>query len=337
MVGTGQGARFGILVKNAEALERAEKTRVLAIDKTGTLTRGEPEVSDVVPLTAGGSLTADAALALAAGLEQGSEHPLAKAVLRAARDRGLALPELADFQATPGAGVEGTIEGRRLQLGAPDRFAAAALPADRLAALQEEGKTVVVLAENGDALAFLAMADPLRESAPAAIARLKAMGIEVVMLTGDNPLTAASIARRAGIDTFRAGISPAGKAEAVNALKSGQAVVAMVGDGINDAPALAAADVGFAMSAGSDAAIEAADITLVRGDLNGVADAVSLSRATLGKIRQNLFWAFIYNLLGIPLAALGYLNPVVAGAAMAMSSVSVVSNSLLLKRWKPRS
>jgi Cu+-exporting ATPase len=337
MVGVGQGARAGILVKNAEALERAEKTRVLAVDKTGTLTCGEPEVTDVVPLAAEGALTVGTVLALAAGLEQGSEHPLAKAVLRAAKDSGAVLPRIADFQATPGAGVSGTIEGRRLRLGAPDWFPSAALPADRLAALQGEGKTVVVLGENEAALAFLAIADPLRESSPAAVARLKAMGVTVVMLTGDNSVTAAAIARRAGIDTFHAGISPAGKAEAIDALKSGKVVVAMVGDGINDAPALAAADVSFAMGAGSDAAIEAADITLVRSDLNGVADAISLSRATLGKIRQNLFWAFIYNLLGIPLAALGYLNPIVASAAMAMSSVSVVSNSLLLKRWKPRS
>ena len=333
MVGTGQGARAGILVKNAEALERAEKTRILAVDKTGTLTLGEPEVTDVVPL----AIAVDQALTLAAGLEQGSEHPLAKAILRAAKASGAALPELAGFKATPGAGVEGTVAGRRLQLGAPDWFPEAALPADRLAALQGEGKTVVVLAGDGVALALLAIADPLRESSPAAVARLKAMGVRVVMLTGDNPVTAAAIARRVGIDDFRAGISPSGKAGAVNALKAEGVVVAMVGDGINDAPALAAADVSFAMGAGSDAAIEVADITLVRGDLHGVADAIRLSRATLGKIRQNLFWAFIYNLLGIPLAALGWLNPVVAGAAMAMSSVSVVSNSLLLKRWKAQS
>ncbi|GHU05934.1 copper-transporting ATPase [Betaproteobacteria bacterium] len=343
MVGTGQGARAGILVKNAEALERAEMPSVLAVDKTGTLTRGEPEVTDVLPL-ADGALTADEAVVLAAGLEQGSEHPLARAILRAAQKNGVdgeaSPPKLADFKATPGAGVEGSIDGRRLRLGAPDWFPGMALPADQIAALQCEGKTVVVLAEDGvkgGALALLAIADPLRESSPAAVARLQAMGVRVVMLTGDNPITAAAIARRAGIESFRAGISPAGKAEAVNALKSGKAVVAMVGDGINDAPALAAADLSFAMGAGSDAAIEAADITLVRGDLHGVADAILLSRATLGKIRQNLFWAFIYNLLGIPLAAFGLLNPVVAGAAMAMSSVSVVSNSLLLKRWKAQS
>ena len=332
MVGTGQGARAGILVKNAEALERAEKTRVLAVDKTGTLTRGEPEVTDVVPL----AISEDEALTLAAGLEQGSEHPLARAVLRAAKERGLVPAVLAEFTATPGAGVQGFVGGRRLRLGAPAWFSDVVLPVERLAALQHEGKTVVVLVEDGRALALLAIADPLRDSSPSAVARLKDMGVRVVMLTGDNPATAAAIALKAGIEDIRAGISPSGKAEAVDALKADSLVVAMVGDGINDAPALAAADVSFAMGAGSDAAIEVADITLVRGDLNGVADAISLSRATLSKIRQNLFWAFVYNSLGIPLAALGWLNPVVAGAAMAMSSVSVVSNSLLLKRWQPK-
>ena len=333
MVGTGQGARAGILVKNAEALERAEKTRILAVDKTGTLTRGEPKVTDIVPL----ALSADEALMLAAGLEQGSEHPLAKAILREVQARSLPLPRVTDFKATPGSGVEGVIDGRRLQLGTPAEAVMEEGAAARLKALQSEGKTVVQLVENGTALALLAIADPLRESSPSAVARLKAMGVRVVMLTGDNPITAAAIAREVGIEEFRAGISPAGKADALNALKTGGASVAMVGDGINDAPALAAADISFAMGAGSDAAIDVADITLVRGDLHGVADAIRLSRATLGKIRQNLFWAFIYNLLGIPLAAFGWLNPVVAGAAMAMSSVSVVSNSLLLKRWKAQS
>jgi len=333
MVGTGQGARTGILVKNAEALERAEKTRILAVDKTGTLTRGEPKVTDIVPF----ALSADEALVLAAGLEQGSEHPLAKAILREAQARGLPLPRVTDFKATPGSGVEGVIDGRRLQLGTPAGAALEGGAERRLKALQGEGKTVVMLVENGTALALLAIADPLRESSPAAVIRLKSMGVQVVMLTGDNPITAAAIAREVGIEEFRAGISPAGKADAVNALKTGGLSVAMVGDGINDAPALAAADISFAMGAGSDAAIDVADITLVRGDLHGVADAIRLSRATLGKIRQNLFWAFIYNLLGIPLAAFGWLNPVVAGAAMAMSSVSVVSNSLLLKRWKAQS
>jgi Cu+-exporting ATPase len=330
MVGTGQGARAGILVKNAEALERAEKIAVLAVDKTGTLTRGEPVLTDLLPL----ALDADAALRLAAALEQGSEHPLARAIAQRAQSIAASLPKLTDFRAIPGHGVTGTVDGRALRLGAPEWFARIVLPAAPIAALQAAGKTVVVLAENGVALALLAIADPLRASSRAAVARLQAMGLRVVMLTGDNAATAAAIAAEAGIDDFRAGILPGDKAAAVTALKSRGSVVAMVGDGINDAPALAAADISFAIGAGSDAAIEAADMTLVRSDLNGIADAILLSRATLGKIRQNLFFAFIYNVLGIPLAALGMLNPVLAGAAMALSSVSVVSNSLLLRRWR---
>ena len=332
MVGTGQGASAGILVKNAEALEHAEKITVLAVDKTGTLTRGEPVVTDLVPL----ALEAEPALRFAAALEQGSEHPLARAILQ--RASGLVLPAVVDFRALAGHGVEGAVDGRRLQLGAPDWFANLALPGDQIASLQGDGKTVVVLVEavagRSVALALLAIADPLRESSRAAMARLTAMGIRVVMLTGDNERTAAAIAAQAGITDFRAGILPGDKAAAVNELKSDGQVVAMVGDGINDAPALAAADISFAIGAGSDAAIEAADMTLVRSDLSGVADAIALSRATLAKIRQNLFFAFIYNVLGIPLAAAGMLNPVFAGAAMAMSSVSVVSNSLLLRRWR---
>ena len=328
MVGTGQGARAGILVKNAEALEHAEKITVLAVDKTGTLTRGEPVVTDIVPL----AQDAEQVLLLAAALEQGSEHPLARAVLQKAS--ALSLHKVADFRAVPGKGVEGTVDGHSLRLGMPDWFADLALPTEQITALQAAGKTVVVLAENGVALGLLAIADPLRDSSRAAVARLKTMGIRVVMLTGDNAVTAKAIALEAGIDDFRAGILPGEKAAEVAVLKSGGQIVAMVGDGINDAPALAAADISFAIGAGSDAAIEAADMTLVRSDLNGIVDAIRLSRATLGKIRQNLFFAFVYNVLGIPLAALGLLNPVIAGAAMAMSSVSVVSNSLLLKRWR---
>ena len=330
MVGTGQGARFGILVKNAEALELAEKTKILAVDKTGTLTRGEPEVTDVVVF----GLLEEDALRLAAGLEQGSEHPLARAVLGRASGQGVSLPAVGEFLATPGAGVAGLVEGRRLRLGAPAWFANMELPDAKIRTLQAEGKTVVVLAEGDKVLALLAIADPLRETSAAAVKRLETMGVKVVMLTGDNAVTAAAIAGRVGIDDFRAGVSPGDKSNVVNDLKDGKTVVAMVGDGINDAPALAAADVSFAMGAGSDAAIEVADITLVRSDLHGVADAILLSRATLGKIRQNLFFAFIYNVLGIPLAAFGLLSPVIAGAAMAMSSVSVVSNSLLLRRWR---
>ncbi len=329
MVGTGQGARAGILVRNAEALERAERISVLALDKTGTLTRGEPELTDWIPLAS----PEEGLLALAAGLEQGSEHPLAKAVLAYARKREIRLPELSGFTATPGYGVAGCVAGRSVRLGTPQWFAGLEWPAAQVEGLQQEGKTVALLVEGNRVLALLGMADPLRDTSRQAVARLRAMGVQVVMLTGDNPMIAARIAREVGIDDYRAGVSPADKAQQVKSLGSGRNVVAMVGDGINDAPALAAADISLAMGCGSDAAIEVADITLMRSDLDGVADAIALSRATLGKIRQNLFFAFVYNVLGIPLAAMGMLNPVIAGAAMAMSSVSVVSNSLLLRRW----
>ena len=349
MVGTGQGARAGILVKNAEALERAERITVLALDKTGTLTCGTPQVTDVVPR----GIERAEALRLAAALEQNSEHPLARAivaehVLAQAPELGKApnaesskssdapavnAQKVQNFKALPGHGVEGEIDGRQLRLGSPTWLGVDADPAVR--GLQEAGKTVVALADGNQILALLAIADALRPSSRAAVARLRQRGIRVVMLTGDNAATAAAIAAEAGIAEFRAGILPGDKAAAIVELKANGALVAMVGDGINDAPALAAADVSFAIGAGSDAAIEAADLTLIRSDLLGVADAIDLSAATLGKIRQNLFFAFIYNVLGIPLAAAGLLNPVFAGAAMAMSSVSVVSNSLLLKRWRP--
>ncbi|WP_242463242.1 heavy metal translocating P-type ATPase [Rhodocyclus tenuis] len=381
-VGVGQGARAGILVRDVGALERAADLSVLVVDKTGTLTRGEPELSDIVVLGAGeaagaagesgptplvdgaageetdsvagrdggdsvlGRETAGAAtslapaaramLGLAAALEQGSEHPLARAVLRRAAAEGLRLPPVSEFLAVPGRGIEARIDGRRLRLGAPDWFAASELPQAQIDALAAGGKTVVVLADDAQLLALFAVADALRETSRAAVARLRATGIRVVMLTGDNAATAAAIAAAAGIDEFRAGVLPGDKAAAVEALKGGGSLcVGMVGDGINDAPALAAADVGFAIGAGSDAAIEAADLTLVRNDLGGVSDAILLSRATRRKIRENLFFAFIYNALGLPLAAFGFLNPVVAGAAMAMSSLSVLSNSLLLRRWHP--
>jgi Cu+-exporting ATPase len=326
MVGTGQGARAGILVKNAEALERAEKITVLALDKTGTLTSGRPQLTDIVAL----GIVGDDALALAAALEQNSEHPLARAIVAA--NATVDGKKVANFKSLPGQGVEGEVDGRRLRLGSPDWLGIGADPA--VIALQQAGKTVMVLAEGAEVLALFAVADALRPTSKAAVRRLRERGIRVVMLTGDNAATAAAIAAEAGIDEFRAGILPGDKAAAVVELKACGGLVAMVGDGINDAPALAAADVSFAIGAGSDAAVEAADLTLIRSDLSGVDDAIALSTATLGKIRQNLFFAFIYNVLGIPLAAMGLLNPVVAGAAMALSSVSVVSNSLLLKRWR---
>lgn len=330
MVGTGQGAQAGILVKNAEALERAEKIKVLALDKTGTLTCGMPQLTDLIPR----GTERDQALMLAAGLEQNSEHPLARAILSAAASNATVhTPKIENFKAMPGHGVSAEVDGRSLRLGSPTWLGVDADPA--ILDLQRMGKTVVVLAEGDLILALFAIADALRPTSKLAVEKLRQRGIRVVMLTGDNAATAAAIAHEAGIAEFRAGILPGDKAAAIAELKAGGGLVAMVGDGINDAPALAAADVSFAIGAGSDVAVEAADLTLIRSDLLGVVDAIDLSAATLGKIRQNLFFAFIYNVLGIPLAAAGMLNPVVAGAAMAMSSVSVVSNSLLLKRWRP--
>ncbi len=325
MVGTGLGAKAGILIRNAQALELAEKINILAVDKTGTLTQGRPTVMSIEKL--GADRTASEVLQLAASLEQGSTHPLAAALVAEAKQQGLTLETPQDVTAEPGKGIAGTVAGRPVRVGSPDWLG---IPAG------DSPGSKVAVAINGQVVGVIAVADPLRDTSPAAVARLQKLGVEVVMLTGDNAATAAEIARQAGVTRFEANVLPGDKALHVAALKASGKVVGMAGDGINDAPALAAADVSFAMGAGADVAMQAADVTLMRDDLNGVADAISLSRATLAKIRQNLFWAFIYNVLGIPAAALGFLNPVVAGAAMAMSSVSVVSNSLLLKRWKPQ-
>jgi Cu+-exporting ATPase len=343
MVGAGRGAQAGVLVKNASALEQAEKIQVLIVDKTGTLTEGAPAVTDIV--TAGTVAEYDL-MQTAATLEQGSEHPLAKAVMEHAGRMGIQPQAVTNFSAVTGSGITGCIDGAEYLLGSPRFLREHGVPANEnsIAILQAEGKTVVGLAivtaatntghTGPEVLGYLAIADRLRSTSAQAVARLQSMGIEVVMLTGDNSATAAAIAVQAGITAYRAEVLPQDKAAEVGKMKANGKFTGMVGDGINDAPALAAADVSFAIGAGSDVAIEAADITLMRNDLMSVADAISLSRTTLGKIRQNLFFAFIYNILGIPLAAIGLLNPVVAGAAMAMSSVSVVGNSLLLKRWR---
>lgn len=344
MVGAGRGAQAGVLVKNAAALEQAEKIQVLIVDKTGTLTEGKPAVTDIVPARL---ISEHALMQVAATLEQGSEHPLAKAVMERAVSMNIRPQTVTDFTAVTGSGITARIDGIDYILGSP-RFLREhdALINDdsSIAVLQGEGKTVIGVAASPkgtsgtsgtfEVLGYIAIADRLRNTSAQAVRRLQSMGIEVIMLTGDNPATAAAIAKQVGISTYRAEVLPQDKAAEVRKMKMGGKFIGMVGDGINDAPALAAADVGFAIGAGSDVAIEAADITLMRNDLMSVGDAISLSRATLGKIRQNLFFAFIYNVLGIPLAAIGLLNPVIAGAAMAMSSVSVVSNSLLLKRWR---
>jgi Cu+-exporting ATPase len=334
MVGSGAGARAGVLIRNAAALEHAGQIDTLVVDKTGTLTLGRPEVTDVVAFDGAGE---NEVLALAATLEHGSEHPLARAILERAAASGIAPGPVTAFEAIPGKGVQALVRDQPALLGAPRLMLERGIGVDaaRLESLEKQGKTVVVVTCAGVALGAIAIADRLRPSSHAAIAALQAMGIEVIMLTGDNRTTAAAIAQEAGIARFEAEVLPQDKAERVAALKREGRAVGMVGDGVNDAPALAAADVSFAIGAGSDVAINVADVTLMRSDLMSVVDAISLSRATLTKIRQNLFFAFIYNVLGIPLAAVGMLSPVIAGAAMALSSVSVVSNSLLLKRWKP--
>ncbi len=338
MAGTGVAARHGILIKDAEALELAHKISTVVFDKTGTLTDGTPHVAACV--AAEGS-DRNEVLSIAAGLQAGSEHPLARAVLTEAAAASLpAMPARAQ-QALPGRGIAGEVNGalywlgnRRLMLDKQVATAALETAADKLEA---EGRTVSWLARASDnhALGLLAFGDAIKPSAVNAVAKLKALGIATVMLTGDNQGAAQAAATALGIDTVMAEVLPADKAQQVSQLKTNGQTVAMVGDGINDAPALAAADVGIAMSSGSDVAMHTAGITLMRGDPALVADAIDISKRTYAKIRQNLFWAFVYNIVGIPLAAAGLLNPVIAGAAMAFSSVSVVSNALLLRRWRP--
>ncbi len=335
MVGSGAGAHAGVLIKNAEALERAGHIDTLVVDKTGTLTQGKPAVTDVIVAPAADETQL---LRIAVSLENGSEHPLARAVLVHADARQIAAAPVQDFEAVAGKGVRARIDGTPALLGSPKFLADQGLLLDEktVSALQEQGKTVIGIASGNQVLGMIAIADPLRPTSPAAVAALQVLGIEVIMLTGDNRRTAAHIAREAGVSSFEAELLPQDKAQRITALTGRGRKVGMIGDGVNDAPALAAAQVSFAIGAGSDVAIHAADVTLMRSDLLSAVDAVSLSRATFRKIKQNLFFAFIYNVLGIPLAAAGLLNPVIAGAAMAMSSVSVVSNSLLLKRWRPQ-
>jgi Cu+-exporting ATPase len=329
MVGTGVAAKYGILIKDAEALEIAHSLRTIAFDKTGTLTEGRPEISSLEAFT----LSENEVLRLSAGLQQGSEHPLAKAVLRHAEARGITRPSATDLQAIPGKGVTARIEGKTYFLGSRRLLEEKGITLPAEAKLG--GESVSWLADEKVLLGRLSYRDQVKESARPAIEKLKSLGIRTVMLTGDHRGSAEVVGRSLGIDEIVSDILPADKANAIAELKKAGGTVAMVGDGINDAPALAAADVGIAMATGTDVAMHAAGITLMRGNPLLIPDAISISRRTYAKIRQNLFWAFIYNVIGIPLAALGYLNPVIAGAAMAFSSVSVVTNSLLLRRWKP--
>ena len=347
MVGTGKGAENGILFRSAEALERLGSVRAVVLDKTGTLTEGKPRVTDIVG--AEGALPDEEILALVAAAERGSEHPLADAIVReAAETRQLAVPDAADFLSVAGGGVSATVAGHAVVVGRPGFLASlgvdpgALLPAaDALAA---DGKTPVLAAVDGKAAAVIAIADTLKAGSVETVAELRRLGISVAMLTGDNQRTAEAIARSVGIDRVVADVRPDGKAAAVKALQADGAAVAMVGDGVNDAPALASADVGIAMGTGTDVAMESAGVTLMSGDLRGLVTAIALSRATMRNIRQNLFWAFGYNVVLIPIA-MGVLypvngmllDPIFAAAAMAASSVTVVSNALRLRRFRVRS
>ncbi|WP_457417967.1 heavy metal translocating P-type ATPase [Roseateles sp. P5_E7] len=333
MAGTGVAARQGILIKDAEALELAHAVTVVAFDKTGTLTVGQPALVAAVPVKGG---TRDGLLQLAAALQRSSSHPLAVAVLTAAKDL-LALP-VEQARALPGRGVQGVVNGRTLSLGSARLAQELGVDAGALAAraqqLEADGHTVSWLMDGAQPLGLLGFGDHIKDTAAQAVAQLQARGIRTVMLTGDSRGAAAGVARTLGITEVHAEVLPGDKAAIVQQLRAGGAVVAFVGDGLNDGPALAAASVGFAMAGGADVATEAAGVTLMRGDPRLVADALDVSRRTYAKIRQGLFWAFAYNVIGIPLAALGLLNPVIAGAAMAFSSVSVVANALTLKRWR---
>lgn len=335
MVGTGKGAENGILIKGGEHLEKTHKLTAIVLDKTGTITKGRPDVTDVVPVNGFGDKEI---LALAGSAEKNSEHPLAEAVVKAAQEKGLALEAVTDFAAIPGHGIQGKVGNRQILLGNAKLMDTNNIGLgnleQRIQALEGEGKTVMSLAVDGVLAGIVAVADTVKEHSAEAIAELQSMGIKVYMITGDNKRTADAIAAQVGINSILAEVLPENKAQEVDKLKSEGFVVGMVGDGINDAPALATADVGMAIGTGTDVAMEAADITLMRGDLRSIVASIKLSKATMGIIRQNLFWALIYNLLGIPLAAVGILSPVIAGAAMALSSVSVVSNSLRLKSVK---
>lgn len=336
MVGTGKGAENGILFKGGEHLERTYKINTIVLDKTGTITKGQPEVTDILPL---GQMTVEEILTLAAITEKKSEHPLGVAIYENARKHFTDIPDPDRFEALPGRGVAAVIGDKTVLIGTRKLMREKDVDIDTLelaiAKFEDEGKTAMLLAVNNVMEALIAVADTLKENSQAAINELKKMGIEVYMITGDNLRTAKAIARQVGITQVLAEVLPENKAEEVEKLKSQGKVVAMVGDGINDAPALATADIGMAIGTGTDVAIEAADVTLMRGDLRAIPAAIRLSRKTMNKIKQNLFWAFIYNIIGIPFAAFGLLSPIIAGGAMAFSSVSVVTNSLSLKRFKP--
>jgi Cu+-exporting ATPase len=343
MVGVGRGAQEGVLVKNAEALERLEKVTTLVVDKTGTLTEGKPKLMDVLPT---GGFDAKEFLRLAASLEQNSEHPLAAAIVQGAKEKEITFEAVKDFRSVTAGGVFGTVAGHTVMVGKPDFLRNEKItglePLEASAVkLQEEGKTAMFVAIDGKPTGILAVADPIKSTTLEAIRQLHELGLKLVMLTGDNRRTAAAVAKQLGLDAVQAQIEPAGKIASIKKLRAEGEHVAMAGDGINDAPALSEAEVGIAMGTGTDVAMQSAGITLVKGDLRGIAKAIRLSRATMWNIRQNLFFAFLYNALGIPVAAgvlypfFGLLlSPIIAGAAMSLSSVSVIGNALRLRKAK---
>jgi Cu+-exporting ATPase len=341
MVGTGRGAQAGVLIRNAEALERLEKVDTLVFDKTGTLTEGKPKLVTIKPLS---GMSESELLRAAAALEKGSEHPLATSVLQGARARGLKqLPDTENFESVTGKGVTGLVDGKKIALGNQRLMESQGIQSPELNAaaekLRAEGQTVLYVGINGKAAGLLGVADPIKESTPEALQSLRANGLRLVMLTGDHLATAQSVAKKLGIDEVYADVLPDQKSEIIKKLQSQGRNVAMAGDGVNDAPALAQAQVGIAMGSDTDVAIQSAGITLIKGDLRGIVRARALSKATLKNIRQNLFFAFVYNALGVPIAAgLLYpvfgllLSPMIASAAMSLSSVSVIGNALRLRK-----
>lgn len=332
MVGVGKGADNGILIRGGEVLERAEKLSTVVFDKTGTITRGEPNVTDVIPL---GTALENEVLTLAAAVESGSEHPLGAAIVRAARHRGLGLPKATGINGIAGHGIEGSVDSRKIWLGNRRLFARQGISTEaaeeHLIGLEADGKTAMLVGVDDRLLGVIAVADTIKPEAAEAVAALQASGIKVVLLSGDNHRTAEAVARQCGIERVIAEVLPDDKAAMIRQLQSEGQVVAMVGDGVNDAPALATADIGIAIGSGSDVAKETGGIILLKNDVRDVVTAIRLSRATMVKIKQNLFWAFIYNSIGIPIAAFGLLNPIIAAAAMALSSLSVIANSAMLK------
>lgn len=336
MAGSGRAAEFGILFKGGEHLEMTHRISTIILDKTGTVTNGAPVLTDVILESS--SLNEEELLSLVGSAEKQSEHPLAQAIVEGIKEKGIDFKEVTTFESIPGFGIMATVDGNELLIGTRklmNKYQVAIDPAlDKMDRLEREGKTAMLVAVNQSFAGIVAVADTIKDTSKSAIKRLKEMGLEVIMITGDNQQTASSIAAEVGIDQVIAEVLPEGKADEVKKLQAQGKKVAMVGDGINDAPALAVADIGMAIGTGTDVAMEAADITLIRGDLNSIADAIYMSKKTINNIKQNLFWAFGYNTLGIPIAALGFLAPWLAGAAMAFSSVSVVLNALRLQKVK---